>query len=180
MAITLAEGAKLSNDVLLQGIIETILKDSPVLQALPFVDIIRNGLTYNREKTLPTAEWHAVNADWATSPTPDFDQLTATLAILGQNADLDNYIRQTRSNIQDIEAAVIEMTAKSLRHEFEDKFIYGSTANYIGITGDANTFNGLIKLIATGSAGNQVIAMGATGATLTLAKLAEAIDAVNG
>ena len=82
MAISLAEAAKLSNDVLLQGIIETILKDSPVLQNLPFVEIIGNGLTYNREKTLPTAEWHAVNADWSTSPTPDFDQLTATLAIL--------------------------------------------------------------------------------------------------
>ena len=37
MAISLAEAAKLSNDVLLQGIIETILKDSPVLQNLPFV-----------------------------------------------------------------------------------------------------------------------------------------------
>lgn len=180
MAITLAEGSKLSNDVLLQGIIETILKDSPVLQALPFIDIIGNGLTYNREKTLPTAEWHAVNTDWATSPTPDFDQLTATLAILGQNADVDNFIKQTRSNIQDIEAAIIELTAKACRHEFEKQFIYGSTTNYLGITGDANTFNGLIKLIVTGTASNQVIAMGATGATLTLAKIDELIDAVRG
>jgi hypothetical protein len=180
MAISLAEAAKLSNDVLLQGIIETILKDSPILQQMPFIEIIGNGLTYNREKTLPSAEWHAVNADWSTSPTPDFDQLTATLAILGQNADVDNYIKQTRSNIQDIEAAIIELTAKALRHEFESKFVYGSTANYIGITGDANTFNGLIKLIATGSASSQVIAMGATGATLTLAKLDEVIDAVRG
>ncbi len=32
MALTLAEAAKLSNDVLLQGVIETIIKDSPVLQ----------------------------------------------------------------------------------------------------------------------------------------------------
>jgi hypothetical protein len=180
MAITLAEGAKLSNDVLLQGIIETILKDSPVLQAMPFIDIIGNGLTYNREKTLPTAEWHAVNTDWATSPSPDFDQFTATLAILGQNADVDNFIKQTRSNIQDIEAAVVELTAKACRHEFEKQFIYGSTTNYLGITGDANTFNGLMKLIATGTASAQVIAAGATGATLTLSMLDQLIDAVRG
>ena len=180
MAIALAEAAKLSNDVLLQGIVETILRDSPILQNMPFIEIIGNGLTYNREKTLPTAEWHAVNADWSTSPTPDFDQLTATLAILGQNADVDNYIKQTRSNVQDIEAAIIELTAKALRHEFESKFIYGSTTGYIGITGDANTFNGLIKLIATGTAGAQVVSMGGTGATLTLAKVDELIDAVKG
>lgn len=31
MALTLAEAAKLSNDVLLAGVVETIIKDSPVL-----------------------------------------------------------------------------------------------------------------------------------------------------
>ena len=29
MALTLAEGAKLSNDVLLEGVIETVINDSP-------------------------------------------------------------------------------------------------------------------------------------------------------
>ena len=38
MALTLAEGAKLSNDVLQQGVIETVINDSPVLQRLPFVE----------------------------------------------------------------------------------------------------------------------------------------------
>ena len=174
MAIALTEAAKLSNDVLLQGVIETILKDSPILQSMPFIDIVGNGLTYNREKTLPTAEWHAVNADWSTSPTPDFDQLTAVLAILGQNADVDNYIRQTRSNIQDIEAAIIELTAKAIRHEFEDKFIYGDSGS------SSNQFDGLRKLIDCTQAGTQVVTMGGTGATLTLAKLDELIDTVRG
>jgi hypothetical protein len=174
MAISLTEAAKLSNDVLLQGVIETILKDSPILQSMPFIDITGNGLTYNREKTLPTAEWHAVNADWSTSPTPDFDQLTAVLAILGQNADVDNYIKQTRSNIQDIEAAIIELTGKAIRHEFEDKFIYGDSGS------SSNQFDGLRKLIDCTQAGTQVVTMGGTGATLTLAKLDELIDVVRG
>ena len=38
MALTLAEASKLSNDVLLAGVIETIIKDSPILQALPFIE----------------------------------------------------------------------------------------------------------------------------------------------
>jgi len=46
MALTLAEAAKLSNDMLLQGVVETIVKESPVLQRLPFVEIVGNGLTY--------------------------------------------------------------------------------------------------------------------------------------
>ena len=47
MAQTLAEAAKLSNDLLLAGVIESIIKESPVLQVLPFVEIVGNGLTYN-------------------------------------------------------------------------------------------------------------------------------------
>ncbi|MBA7542283.1 hypothetical protein ES705_34603 [subsurface metagenome] len=52
MAITLEEASKLSNDILLQGVVETIVKDSPVLQQLPFIEIVGNGLTYNQKKTL--------------------------------------------------------------------------------------------------------------------------------
>ena len=40
MALTLAEGAKLSNDVLLEGVVETVINDSPVLQRLPFVRLL--------------------------------------------------------------------------------------------------------------------------------------------
>ncbi len=50
MALTLAEAVKLSNDMLLQGVVETIVKDSPVLQRLPFIEIVGNGLTYNQMK----------------------------------------------------------------------------------------------------------------------------------
>ncbi|MEX0682321.1 MAG: hypothetical protein WD904_00285 [Dehalococcoidia bacterium] len=51
----MAEAARLSNDVLLTGVVETIVKDSPVLQRLPFIEIVDNGLTYNREATAPSA-----------------------------------------------------------------------------------------------------------------------------
>ena len=54
MALTLAEGSKLSNDVLLKGVVETIVKESPILQRMPFIEIVGNGLTYNKENALPT------------------------------------------------------------------------------------------------------------------------------
>ena len=52
MALTLEEASKLSNDMLLQGVVETIIKDSPTLQRLPFIEIVGNGLTYNQVATL--------------------------------------------------------------------------------------------------------------------------------
>ena len=180
MATTLTEAAKLSNDALLAGVIETIIKDSPLLQSMPFIEIVGNALTYNREKALPSAEWHAVNDDWATSPAITFTQKTATLSILGQNADVDDYIKKTRSNIQDIEGAIIELTAKAIRHELEDKFVYGDHTGY------PNQFDGLIELIDTttdpATANAQVVSMATAqvGATLTFVKIDELIDCVKG
>ena len=181
MALTLAESAKLTQDILLRGIIETVIKESPILQVMPFVHIEGNGLTYNREKALAAAKWFAPLGTWDQPTAPEFDKLTATLSILGRDADLDNFIKQTRSNIQDIEAVVVELAAKSLRHEFERTFVYGTTASYLtDQTADANAFNGLIKLIDTKVGNNQVIAAGATGATLTLSMIDQLIDAVQG
>jgi hypothetical protein len=173
MALTLAEAAKLSNDMLLQGVVETIVKDSPVLQRLPFIEIVGNGLTYNQEKTLPSIDFYDVDDTWAES-TPTFEQVTANLKIMGGDADVDNFLKATRSNIQDLEAAVIELKAKALRDKFEETFIYGDAST------NAKQFDGLRQLIDTETASDQVIAMGATGATLTLGKLDELIDAVKG
>ena len=53
MALTLTEASKLSNDVLLSGVIETIVNESPVLQHMPFIEIVGNSLTYNRENAAP-------------------------------------------------------------------------------------------------------------------------------
>jgi hypothetical protein len=129
MSILLAEASKLSTDILLKGIIETIVKDSPILQKLPFIQIVGNSLKYNRERTLPTAAWYApVTGTWAASP-PTFEQVTASLSILGVDADVDNFLKSTRSNVQDLEAACIELAAKSVRNEFENVFLNGTGAS---------------------------------------------------
>src|SRR4030042_2015234 len=173
MAMTLAEAAKLSNDGLLQGVVETIVKDSPVLQRLPFIEIVGNGLTYNQEKTLPDIDFYDVGEDWDES-TPTFEQITANLKIMGGDADVDNFLKATRSNLQDLQAAVVELKAKALKDKFEETFIYGDG------TANPKQFDGLQQLIDTATASDQVIAAGASGATLTLSMLDELIDAVKG
>ena len=167
MALTLAEAAKLSNDVLLTGVIETIIQESPVLQTLPFIEVVGNGLTYNQENTAPTAAFFDVGDTW-TESTPTFTQVTATLKILGGDADIDNFLKATRSNLQDLEAAVVQLKAKALQDKFEDTFINGDIAT------DAKSFDGVDKLATSG----QTVSMGTNGATLNLDKLDELIDKV--
>lgn len=169
MALTLAEAAKLSNDVVLQGVIETIVLDSPILQVLPFIEITGNGLTYNRENTNPAATFFNVGDTW-TEGTPTFSQITATLSIVGGDADIDNYLLSTRSNVQDLRASVIRLKAKAVQQKFEDTFVNGD------LSVDAKSFDGIDKL----TTGGQIATMGTNGATLSLAKLDEVIDLVKG
>ncbi|MBI2864890.1 MAG: phage major capsid protein [Chloroflexi bacterium] len=167
MAMTLTEANKLSNDVLKVGVVEETVKESPVLQMLPFIEIVGNGLTYNRENALANAAFFDVGDSW-TESTPTFTQLTASLKILGGDADVDNFLKMTRSNLQDLEATIIALKAKALAHKFEDTFINGDDSS------DAKSFDGIDVLTVSG----QQVSMGTNGATLTLAKVDELIDKI--
>jgi hypothetical protein len=170
MALLLAEAAKLSTDTLQRGVIETIIYDSPVLQTLPFMTIEGNSYRYNQENTLGNADFYAVNAVWAESAAT-FTQQAATLAILGGDADVDNFIQRTLSNIQDQRAVQVAKKAKAVRNRFESSFVTGS------VVADPNSFNGVGALITNA---NQIVTAGANGAALTLAMLDDLIDRVKG
>jgi hypothetical protein len=132
-------------------------------------EIVGNGLTYNQENAAATAAFYDVGDTWAES-TPTFTQQTATLKILGGDADIDNFLIATRSNVQDLEAAIVQLKAKAVQQKFEDTFINGDG------TSDPKAFDGLDELCATA----MTISMGTNGATLTLAKLDELIDLIKG
>lgn len=169
MPLTLVEASKLSNDTLLAGVIETIAQESPVLQKLPFIEIVGNGLTYNRENVSPTAAFYDVGDTW-TEDTPTFTQVTTNLKVMGGDADVDNFLKTTRSNVQDLEAAVVQLKSKAVQALFDNTFINGNTST------NAKSFDGLDRLCGA----PQTVSMGVNGATLTLAKLDELVDAVKG
>lgn len=56
---------------------------------------------------------------------------------MGGDADVDNFLKATRSNIQDLEAAAVELKAKALKEKFEETFIYGDA------TSDPKQFDGI-------------------------------------
>lgn len=168
MALSLAEAAKLSNDVVLAGVIETTISYDPLLgNLLPWQKVEGNAITYNRENAAATVAWRAVGDTW-TEDTPTFTQVTASLAIVGGDADVDNYIQLTRSNVQDIAATALQLKAKALAYDISDKIVYGS--------GAANQPSGLHVLMPAAQQLHQ--GAGAVGAALSLANLDTLVDLI--
>ena len=168
---TLAEASKRSNDVLLKGIIETIIKESPILSRLPFETLKGTAHTYVRETTMPGAEWYSVGDTWVESSGTG-TQYTASLKILGGDIDMDNFELKTLADASDLESENLEAKAKAVAHEFEDKFIYGND------TTNTKTFDGLHLLVDSGMVVHATAAGNGTGAALSMAKLDQMIDMV--
>lgn len=156
MPLMLAEAAKLSEDDLQRGVLETFVQESVVLDRIPFLTINGNAYAYNEESTLPGVEFRAVNAAYSES-TGTVVQKSERLVIVGGDADVDRFIVQTRGNLNDQRAIQTRMKVKALSYFFQDKFINGDVDG-----GDTNGFDGL-KVRLTG---NQVISAGTNGAPI--------------
>ena len=167
MAMTKTEAAKLTQDMLLRGVIEAIITESMILEILPFMQITGTTLTYNREATLPAASFYDVGDTW-TEATPTFTQVTAALKIIGGDADVDNFLQATYADPNDIEAEVIASRAKAVAYKYNAAFITGDS----GV--DAKSFDGLAKAVPAG----QTLYAGVNGGALTLDLMDQAIDLV--
>lgn len=146
MALTLLESAKLSQDALKRGVMEQYVLNAPVLQKLPFMDIVGNAYTYNVEETLPGIAFRGVNEGYEES-TGIVNPQSESLVIMGGDADVDKFIQQTRSNINDQRAIQTAMKVKALAYKFQDQFFNGDVAV------DPKGFDGLKKRIT----GEQII-----------------------
>jgi len=173
MALTLTEAAKLSNDVLLEGVLDSIIYENALWEFLPFMEVVGTGITYNKENARPTIDHYNVGDTWAES-TPTFTQVTAVLKIAGGDCDVDNFLRLGYSNVQDLKTAILRLKVKALLDEVTEQMIYGDS------TAPSKEPDGLRKHIGYDAAGAQVIAAGATGATLTLAMVDELCDLTKG
>lgn len=174
MAFTLVEGAKYSTTALQQGVIELFVKDDPVLEKLPFQELLGNSLTYNVETTQPTVNFYAVGDTWLES-TGTVTQSTATITILGGDADVDNFILKTRSNLQDVKAEAIAAKLKAMKQTFIDGFWYGNT------TYNSKSFDGVHSLLSSET--YNTINTGTNNTTpvlLSLQNVEKAIDMVKG
>jgi hypothetical protein len=169
--LLLAESAKLSNDLVQRGVIETIIEESPMLRMMPFLEVEGNSFKYNQESTLGGAQFYAVNGVWQEGAAT-FTQKQAGLAILGGDADVDNFVQRARSNVNDQRAIQTVLKAKDVARKWEQTVVYGNTAT------DPAAFDGLDILVPRG--GGQVVTAAAGGGALTLSLVDQLIDLVKG
>ncbi|MCY9061003.1 phage major capsid protein [Bacillus inaquosorum] len=167
MAISLVESAKLTQDALKKGVITEYAQNSAALEILPFIEMEGNAFSYNREGALPGIDFRAVNEAYKESSGTVNNQV-ARLAILGGDVDVDKFIAQTRSNINDQRMVQTSLKVKAFARFFEKNFIDGD------VGANPNGFDGLKKLTTT------VVDAGENGNTLTLSMLDELLDAVDG
>jgi hypothetical protein len=172
MAVTLAQSAAICQDTMVKGIIQELIKAEPVFQKLPFQEIVGNALAFNREDeaNMPSVEWRSVNGLW-TESTGGFTPVTYGLKILGGDCDVDNFIRKTRSNVNDQMAVQVKLKTKVMAHQFADTLVYGVSSN-------SNEFDGLHQML-TPLTGQQIHAgSGTTGGPLTTALMDQLLDLV--
>jgi hypothetical protein len=168
MALTLLEAAKLSTgDVYKAGVLMKYAETSDILRVLPFEGINGNSLKYNVEETLPGIGFRGVNGSY-TESTGIINPKVESLTIAGGDLDVDKFIVDTMGAEQ--RAVQEAMKVKALALSWTKTFIKGDSES------DPKVFDGLQKRLQ----GDALIANHATGAGLSLAKLDEAIDAVDG
>jgi len=172
MSLTLVEASKYSNDVLQRGVIEELVKDDPILERLKFKDIIGNGLTYNTESSLSGASFFNVGDEW-TESTSAITAKTAFTKILGGDADVDNFLKETRSNENDLMQEQITAKTKAIRRAFNDMALYGD------VDTDTKGFDGIHKLMISLSLNTVTVATSSgTPVLLSLLKAEEGKDLV--
>ncbi|MFM6152358.1 MAG: major capsid protein, partial [Sphaerospermopsis kisseleviana] len=166
MALTLLEAAKFMPEQ--EAVfVEQYANSAQLLQLLPFRDVPSGALPYNQEHILPGIGFRGINEAFSES-TGVINPQVEVCKISGGDCDVDRYQMQTQGD--QIRAIHEMMKVKSLAHAWVRTFFKGNSAT------DPRVFDGLQQRIT----GTQLISNAAAGAALSLAKLDEALDVVDG
>ena len=143
--ISLAQSARMTNDVLQAGVIEVLATESKLLQLLPFMNVQGSGYTYNIEKNLGNAQFRKVNGGY-TYGAIETIPVTERIVILGDEAIVDTYQIAVESDINNLMAIEVALRTKAIAHKFEKCFINGGTAAGSGVPSEskANEFVGIL------------------------------------
>jgi hypothetical protein len=172
-SVTLTEAAKLQNNPLVAGVIETIITVNQVYNVMPFDQIVGNAIEYNRENAIGGVDVvgiggddtnNAISAQAKTAAT--FTPVTSSLKVLLGDAYVDHFIQTTMDTPNNQKAIQVASKAKGLARQFQDLFINGNSG------GNAKQFDGLKVLVPAGQTKNY------TSQLLTLDMMDEMISGV--
>lgn len=152
-------------DDLIAGLVKEIVKEGGILDLMPTRTVSGVNLAYVRENVQPSGSFHAIADTWVASEDIDLTKVTLTLAIHGDEKDIDNFVARTYSDPNDHEAIIMAQTMRGLKNRIERAILYEATA-----------FTAAHGLVTS----NQTLSMGSgsTGAALTVTNLNRMLDLV--
>tara|TARA_R110000851_G_scaffold59347_11_gene137430 strand:- start:16377 stop:17273 length:897 start_codon:yes stop_codon:yes gene_type:complete len=138
MPLLRAEAEKLSNNTLLQGVVEEIIDRDAMFAMLPFAQVNSKALVYNRETTLAGADFidpnEVINEEAST-----FTEVTAKLRILAGDVDVDKFLIETMGDTNDQVVTQLQAKAKGVGRIFHMQVANG--------TAGTKSFDGLPNLV---------------------------------
>lgn len=157
-SLTLVEAAKIQQNPLIQGVIESIVTVNQMYHLLPFDQIVGNALLYSRENAIggvaPIGIGGGSNTVPAAAKTPaTFTPVTTPLKALIGDALVDHFIETTMGTQNDQKGVQVASKAKGLGREYQRQLILGDSSS------NALEFDGLAKLmpaaqVVAGSSGD--------------------------
>jgi len=140
--LTLTQYDYLDRDAILSGVVDWMVKESPLLAALPMKAIKGNSYKYNVATALPTSSWLTIG-DQIVESTGTVEQRSTDIYTLIQNAYTDKSAIELNAT-QNPETIDIQLAAQSMAHEFEKTLIIGQTS----VDNTTKQFKGLLRIIA--------------------------------
>jgi hypothetical protein len=168
-AIPLLEAVKYGDgDLLKKGVVETIVRESPILEMLPFETLVGEAIKQRVEESLPDMQFRDVNETYERSWGTDTDRFWG-VSILGSEVFVDNFELKVAANKARLKARQYAKFAKANAMTFDKSYFDG--------TGTAKDFKGVNVLISEGLGQAYVVGgSGGNGGTLALSDLDEAVD----
>lgn len=167
MPLLVAEAAKLSIEDRQRGIIEEIIDRDEFFALVPFVEAKDETYSYVRELTNAQGTWIDAYEDVEESAST-FTPVTTKLKRIAGQVDIDNFMIEVQSNLNDQVALQLAMKAKGMGKQFRMEAVRGDIAV------NAKGFDGVRKLTTAG----QTLYTGVNGGPVSFAALDELIDAV--
>jgi DTW domain-containing protein YfiP len=112
------------------GIANGLIKVSPWLRDLPFAELAHNNISrYKMFTSLGEASVHTVGDTWSTV-NPEWEYREATLAILGDNIDVDQF-GDFAAGPEQVWARVTEAKTMGVGQKFDKLAVYGQTTSIL-------------------------------------------------
>lgn len=166
MPLLKVEADKLTIEDRQRGVIEEIIDNDELFALLPFVQAMDETYSYVREKTLAGGAWFDPYEDLEESAS-EFDPVAVKLKRLAGQVDIDNFMSEVSSNLNDQVAIQLAMKAKGMGRQFRNDLVNGDSSV------NAKQMDGLFKFVTPG----QTLGTG-NGAAVSFTALDELKDAV--